>query len=154
MLLKGQINKESVNQMANRKNFLEGLTIIIAEDNPALLNNMAFLLELAGLNVLKAHDGAEALALLETTTPDVIVSDIKMPHVDGYELLHHVRSDYRLGAVPFIVISDQYGLNDLTLALDMGATDYIPKPFDIYDVLDSVYQSLTRTNVPVLAAVS
>jgi DNA-binding response OmpR family regulator len=117
-------------------------TILLVDDHLPLLRNMAFLLEIAGFDVISATDGVEALNILEDQTPDLVISDVKMPRVDGYGLLKAIRNDVRWHNLPFIFASAQYQLKDLVYGLDLGANDYVPKPFDIYDVLDSIQRTV------------
>lgn len=117
-------------------------TIILVDDYVPLLRNMTFLLEVAGFDVFAAADAQQALQLLEKRTPDLIISDIVMPGMDGYTLLQTIRHDPRWQQLPFIFASAQYELEDLMYGLELGANDYIPKPFDIYDVLDAVQRTV------------
>ena len=117
-------------------------TILLVDDHLPLLRNMAFLLEVAGFDVISAVDGAEALDVLEEQVPDLVISDVRMPRVDGYGLLKTIRNDVRWHNLPFIFASAQYQLKDLVYGLDLGANDYIPKPFDIYDVLDAIQRTV------------
>ncbi|MBZ0303211.1 MAG: response regulator [Anaerolineae bacterium] len=116
-------------------------TVLLVDDYLPLLRNMAFLLELTGFHALTATNGAEALALMEAQTPDLIISDIEMPLMNGFEFLSTVRADARWQSTPFILASAHYELDDVLHSLDLGADDYVPKPFDIYDVLDSIHRT-------------
>lgn len=116
-------------------------TILLVDDYPPLLRNMAFLLEITGFNTLTASSGAEALLIMDAQTPDLIISDIEMPGMDGFAFLSAVRKDERWQATPLIFISGRYELEDVMHGLDLGADDYLPKPFDIYDVLDSIQRT-------------
>lgn len=116
--------------------------ILLVDDSIALLRKLAFLLEIAGFSVLTAPNGEKALDILRLQTPDLMISDVEMPEMNGYELLQSVRTSRQWRHIPVILTSDKYGLDDLLHALDAGATDYLPKPFDIYDVLDSVKRTL------------
>ncbi|MBZ0292294.1 MAG: response regulator [Anaerolineae bacterium] len=113
-------------------------TILLVEDHAPLLRSMAFLLKVAGFEVITAGNGRDALLSLETQTPDLIITDTQMPHVDGYQLLEKVRGNGNWSRIPFILMSADYEYDDLMRGLTLGANDYLPKPFDIYDVLDSV----------------
>jgi DNA-binding response OmpR family regulator len=124
-----------------------GERILLVEDNPRLLRSMAFLLHVIGFEVMTACDGIEALELLRMRTPDIILSDIDMPYLDGYELLRQVRLDVRWSKIPFIFASDKYSLDDLMYALDLGADDYLPKPFDIHDVLEVIERALPAPTI-------
>ena len=117
-------------------------TILIVDDYLPLLRNMAFLLEMTGFDVLTATDGQRALEVLETHCVDLVISDIDMPTLDGYGLLRTLRNDVRWHSLPFIFASAHYELDDLMYGLEMGANDYVPKPFDIYDVLDAVQRTV------------
>lgn len=119
-----------------------GERILLVEDNAKLLRSMAFLLNVIGFEVMTACNGIEALDILRLRTPDVILSDIDMPGLNGYELLRQVRLDVRWSGIPFVFASDKYTLDDLMFALDMGADDYLPKPFDIHDVLEVIERAL------------
>lgn len=116
--------------------------ILLVDDSIALLRKLAFLLEIAGFSVLTAPNGEKALDILRLQTPDLMISDVEMPEMNGYELLQSVRTSRQWRHIPVILTSDKYDLDDLLHALDAGATDYLPKPFDIYDVLDSVKRTL------------
>lgn len=131
--------------MAGRS--FHGERILLVEDNPRLLRSMAFLLHVVGFEVMTACDGIEALDLLRLRIPDIIVSDIDMPHLDGYELLKQVRLDVRWSRIPLIFASDKYSLDDLMFALDMGADDYLPKPFDIHDALEVIERALPAPTI-------
>ena len=115
--------------------------ILLVDDHLPLLRNMAFLLEIAGFDVLTATNGTQALELLRQQTPDLVISDVNMPGVDGYELLRRVRSTANWKNLPFIFASAKYEMHDLLYGLELGANDYIPKPFDIYDVLDAIQRT-------------
>ncbi|HLV34627.1 MAG TPA: response regulator [Spirillospora sp.] len=116
-------------------------TVLIVDDHLPLLRNMAFLLELTGFSTLTATNGQEALQRMAERTPDVIISDVAMPLMDGFELLRAVRADTRWQQTPFIFASAQYELEDVIRSLELGADDYVPKPFDIYDILDSIQRA-------------
>jgi DNA-binding response OmpR family regulator len=112
-------------------------TLLLVDDHLPLLRNLAFLLEISGFHTMTASNGAEALELLEREQPDLIISDIDMPIMNGYELLADLRSSAR-PQIPVILMSARYTLEDVLYSLDLGADDYIPKPFDIGDVLDAI----------------
>jgi DNA-binding response OmpR family regulator len=116
--------------------------ILLVEDHAPLLRSMAFLLEVAGFEVMTAADGEEALKLLRKQAPDVVISDVNMPNVDGYELLRRVRANAQWRKLPFIFASARYEMEDLMYGLELGADDYVPKPFDIYDMLDAIQRTV------------
>lgn len=118
--------------------------ILLVEDSVPLLRNAAFLLAVAGYKVLTATNGREGIDTLRRQRPDLIVSDIEMPEMDGYQFLQKVRADRRWRTIPFIFVSGKYELDDLMYGLDLGADDYLPKPFDIYDLLDAIQRTLPQ----------
>jgi DNA-binding response OmpR family regulator len=113
-------------------------TVLLVEDHAPLRRNLAFLLQAAGFEVAMASNGQEAITLLGKTNPNIIISDIDMPQVDGYGLLRFVRDSLEWHNTPFILTSAKYDYDDLINGLELGANDYLPKPFDIYDVLDAI----------------
>lgn len=128
--------------MKNYAKSIEDTTILLVEDNAPLLRNAAFLLKVIGFEVLTAADGLAALHIMQQRTPDLVLCDIQMPRMTGYELLACARADDRWSETPFILMSDQYALDDLLYSLELGADDYLPKPFDAYDLLDAIKRVL------------
>lgn len=118
--------------------------ILLVEDSIPLLRNAAFLLEVAGYKALTATNGQEGIEVLHRQRPDLIISDIEMPQMDGYQFLQSVRADRRFRPIPFIFVSAKYELDDLMYGLDLGADDYLPKPYDIHDLLDAIERALPR----------
>jgi DNA-binding response OmpR family regulator len=113
-------------------------TVLIVDDFAPLRRNLAFLLHIAGFDVITADNGAFALAELREELPDLVISDVRMPGMDGFALLAEIRSCPAWEHLPVIFTSSCYALEDVTFALELGASDYVPKPFDIYDILDSI----------------
>jgi len=103
---------------------------------------MNFLLSVAGYTVWTATDGEQALKILQRQTPTLILSDIDMPKVDGYELLRRLRANPQWCYLPFVFMSDKYSLNDFMYALDLGADEYLPKPFNFDDLLFTIETTL------------
>lgn len=120
-------------------------TILIVEDNVSLLEGLKDLLESTGYRVETAENGSEALDLLEDIAkPDLIISDIMMPRIDGYEFQARVQEKPDLIGVPFIFLTAKGGRDDIRLGKDLGADDYITKPFDEEDLLVAVRSKLAR----------
>ncbi len=113
-------------------------SILLVEDHAPLRRNLAFLLQASGFEVACASNGEEAISILGKSNPSIIISDIDMPQVDGYGLLKFVRDSLEWHNTPFILTSAKYDYDDLINGLELGANDYLPKPFDIYDVLDAI----------------
>ena len=128
--------------MAN-SNTPEGALIMVVEDHVALLRDMSFILEVAGFDVVSAVDGVEAFAMMKRQTPDLVLSDIDMPNLNGYELLRQMRTEKKLAAIPCILMSGNDDYDHLMTALEVGAADYLPKPFDAYELIDAIHMALT-----------
>lgn len=122
---------------------LEGTLILVAEDHLPLLRDLSFILEIAGFDVVSASDGREALDLMKRQRPDLVLTDIDMPNLNGYDLLRQMRADKKLASIPCVFMSGNDDYEHLMTALDLGAADYLPKPFDAYEVIDSVHMALT-----------
>jgi len=114
-------------------------TILIAEDYPDLLNLLRYLFEKEGFNVLTAKDGARALELLSQSHPDVILTDLAMPYVDGLELIRRVKKNAELTDTPIIAMT-AYSDSFISEAVKLGATTTLRKPEDLDRVLETVSQ--------------
>ena len=131
--------------MAKIKTDSEGALILVVEDHIPLLRDVSFILQIAGFDVLSASDGAEALKLMSRCTPDLVLSDIEMPNLNGYDLLRQMRAEKKLASVPCIFMSGKDDYDHLMTALELGAVDYLPKPFDAYELIDAIHMALTDT---------
>lgn len=120
--------------------------ILVAEDNQTLLESITLELEMRGYEVLSAVNGGDALHILLTSEqiPDIIVSDIAMPDVDGYKLLEHIRADMRLSAVPVLFLTAFNSPNSVRLSKELGVDDYIVKPFQADDLVIAIENKLKR----------
>ncbi|MEZ4668442.1 MAG: response regulator [Anaerolineae bacterium] len=130
--------------MKNTSHPLEGAHILVINENQKLLRSMAFLMEIAGLQAVTASSADDVSQALTRQTPDLIVCDVDMISTDGYTMLRNIHNDRRFSHIPFIVTSQSYELHDLMYALDLGAADYLPKPFDVYDLLDAIREALIQ----------
>jgi DNA-binding response OmpR family regulator len=115
--------------------------ILIVDDEPATLKLLHANLKTEGYNTLSAMDGAEALKVIEEKMPDLVILDIMMPKIDGFEVLRRVREWSQL---PIIVLSARGDDEDKIKCLDIGADDYISKPFSIGELLARVRMVLRR----------
>jgi len=119
-------------------------TILVVEDNLALLEGIRDLLEVSGYNPVIAENAEEALQQLAGTLPDLIVSDIMMPGMDGYQFYEEVRKRPELIEVPFIFLTARGEKRDIRKGKELGADDYITKPFEEEDLLVAVRAKLAR----------
>lgn len=128
---------------------IEKRRILVVEDDPHLLSGIRDILELDDYSVQTAKNGQEGLDLLQVDVenpPDVIVSDIMMPYMNGFELLEAVREEVRWVNVPFIFLTAKTERADKHKGSLLGADVYLPKPFDADDLRVAVESVLKRTD--------
>lgn len=118
--------------------------ILIVDDSPKLLAGMKLRLEMVGYQVLVASDGRDALDLMKTVTPHLIVADVTMPRMNGWELFERVRSDPRLAAIPFVFVTARTDDESIQRGKGMGAEDYLTKPFKAEELEASIRGRLLR----------
>lgn len=104
-------------------------TILVADDEPLLTDLLAFRLSARGYEVVVAGDGREALLRLADSAPDGVVLDAMMPVHDGFEVLRRIRANPSTAAIPVIMLTARRGEADVVGALELGANDYLVKPF-------------------------
>ena len=112
--------------------------ILFAEDEPLILKFVSFRLESLGYGVIKARDGAEALKLIEEEIPDLILLDIVMPIMSGYDVCKQVKMNEKLKHIPVILFTASEPEIVAARAKEVGASDYIMKPFDPDDLLSKI----------------
>jgi DNA-binding response OmpR family regulator len=103
--------------------------ILIADDEPLLTELLEFRLGAKGYDTVVAHDGREALAKLEEEKPEAVVLDAMMPVHDGFEVLRRMRANPATADTPVIMLTARRGEADVVGALELGANDYLVKPF-------------------------
>lgn len=120
--------------------------VLVVEDDVYLLEGIRDILELAGYEVVTANSGKEGLNVLQADNklPDLIVSDIMMPEMDGYEFLNAIRSNTTWLEIPFIFLTAKGERADKNLGKELGADDYVAKPFEPNDLLVAVSAKLRR----------
>lgn len=119
-------------------------TILLIEDNAEVRENTAEILELANYKVLTAPDGKVGVQLAEEYQPDLIVCDLAMPVLDGYGVLHMLNKKDAVRHIPFIFLTAKTERADIRKGMDMGADDYITKPFNPTELLNSVESRLKK----------
>jgi len=120
-------------------------TVLIVDDTPKNLKLLASVLDTAHYNISMATSGAEALAICQELIPDLILLDIMMPEMDGFEVNRQLKQDPRLTQVPVIFVSAKSELNDKIQGFQTGAVDYITKPFQPAELLARVQTHLELT---------
>jgi chemosensory pili system protein ChpA (sensor histidine kinase/response regulator) len=102
------------------------------------------LLERNGMRVLTARDGVDAMEMLQEHTPDIILLDIEMPRMDGYEVATQVRADGRLAGIPIIMITSRVGEKHRARAIEIGVDDYLGKPYQEAQLLEAIEPLIAR----------
>jgi|FLYL01.1.fsa_nt_gi DNA-binding response OmpR family regulator len=119
-------------------------TVLIADDDRDILDIVTFRLERSGFKVIRASDGREAHELAVKHRPDVVVTDVMMPHMDGYELAKALRSDPATSHIPVIVLTALSQEEDAARAFESGAVDFVRKPFSPLELKARVQAALQR----------
>ncbi len=118
--------------------------ILVVEDDPAIRSNLDRLLRIEGFEVLTAEHGAEALALMNNRCPDLVLSDVTMPVMDGHSLLAAMRADQSLALVPVILLTALADRSSMRQGMNIGADDYLTKPFQRDELLAAIRTRMER----------
>lgn len=121
--------------------------ILLIEDNIEMAENISSILQLAHYNVVHATNGKSGVDIAQKTQPDLILCDIMMPELDGYGVLHILNSDPETANIPFIFLTAKADKSDFRAGMNLGADDYITKPFDGVDLLRVVEMRLKKNEL-------
>ncbi|WP_419701552.1 response regulator [Mucilaginibacter sp. NFX135] len=121
--------------------------VLIIEDNNDIRENVIEILELAGYEVAGANNGKTGVELALKNPPDIILCDIMMPELDGYGVLYMLNKNPEISAIPFIFLTAKAERVDLRKGMEMGADDYLTKPFDDMDLLNAIESRLKKQEV-------
>lgn len=122
-------------------------SILLIEDNAEMAENISSILELANYNVTYAPNGKVGVALVQEKHPDLILCDIMMPELDGYGVVHILSRDPETANIPFIFLTAKADISDFRVGMNLGADDYITKPFDGTDLLKVVEMRLKKNEL-------
>jgi CRP-like cAMP-binding protein/CheY-like chemotaxis protein len=122
-------------------------TILVIDDNNDLRENTAEILDLAGYKTLTAENGKRGVEVATREKPDVIVCDIMMPELDGYGVLHLLRKNADTQNIPFIFLTAKTERSDFRKGMEMGADDYVTKPFEDIELLNAIEVRLKKAEV-------
>lgn len=112
--------------------------ILLIEDNPEVRENTSEILSLANYEVLVAENGKIGVDIAQRQRPDLIICDIMMPELDGYGVLHILSKNEQTAAIPFIFLTAKTEKTDIRKGMNLGADDYLTKPFDDTDLLNAI----------------
>jgi DNA-binding response OmpR family regulator len=114
--------------------------VLVAEDEPNIVESISFLLERAGFEVLVEMDGRSALEVAKRNDLDVLILDVMLPELDGYEVLRQLRADDRLKDLPILMLTAKGQREDRETALESGANLFMIKPFANAEIVAAVQQ--------------
>ena len=123
----------------------DGKRILVVDDEPRMINFIRMNLELEGHQVLEAHNGLEALEQIRTKLPDIVLLDVMMPELDGFETLRMLRE---FSTIPVIMLTAKGDENDRVYGLELGADDYVSKPFGPRELSSRIRAVLRRSDRP------
>lgn len=122
-------------------------SILVIDDNPDIRDNTAEILELAGYKTFTAENGKKGVEVAQREKPDVIVCDIMMPELDGYGVLHLLRKNPETEHIPFVFLTAKTERSDFRKGMEMGADDYITKPFEDIELLNAIEIRLKKAAI-------
>jgi DNA-binding response OmpR family regulator len=120
------------------------VTVLVVDDDPVILQLLEVNFEMEGFRVLTAVDGGEGLRKARSQGPDIVISDVMMPKVDGLELTRALKGDPKTANLPVILLSARAQSADVQRGLDVGVDEYVTKPFDPLELVDLVLSVLDR----------
>lgn len=122
-------------------------TILLIEDDRALRENTEELLELSGYSVMTAPNGKLGIELAIEKIPDIIICDIMMPVIDGFGVLEKISNDEKTKQIPFIFLSAKTEHKEIRKGLDLGADDYLTKPFEEEELISAIESQLAKVEL-------
>ena len=122
-------------------------SILVIEDNKDIRENTAEILDLAGYKTFTAENGKKGVDIAVKEKPDVIVCDIMMPELDGYGVLHLLRKNEETQRIPFLFLTAKTERSDFRKGMEMGADDYLTKPFEGIELLNAIEMRLKKAEV-------
>ncbi|NJL11368.1 MAG: response regulator, partial [Calothrix sp. SM1_7_51] len=123
------------------------LTILVVDDDLGTRLSISDFLELSGYSVVTANDGQEALALVQEYHPNLMVTDIVMPRMNGYELVRQVRQYPSFRLLPIILLTARTKTQERILAYQSGCDLYLPKPFELEELAAAIRNLLARSQI-------
>lgn len=125
---------------------MAGRTILVADDDPVILGLLEVNFEMEGFDVVTVEDGAAALDHARAEPPDLIVLDVMMPKMTGLEVAEALRDDDELSPIPIVFVSAKAQSADVARGMELGAADYVTKPFDPIELVQRVVTVLETSS--------
>jgi len=124
-----------------------GITVMVVDDSITVRKVTSRLLSRHNMDVITAKDGVDALDVLQDRTPDVVLLDVEMPRMDGFELARHMKNTSTLKHIPIIMITSRTGEKHRQRAMNIGVNSYLGKPYQEEELLENIYTSLAEVEV-------
>ena len=124
---------------------MDPATVLVVDDDPVILRLLEVNFEMEGFTVVRASDGAEGLERAREVLPDVVVLDVMMPRMTGYEVAAAMRSDPQTADIPILFVTARAQSGDVERGMELGVDDYVTKPFDPLDLIARVNAVLARS---------
>ena len=116
----------------------EKLKILLVDDEPGIVKMVSKRLEMEGFDVSGAMDGEQALLQVQTLRPDLIILDVMLPMINGYEVCRRLKQDTRYKNIPIVLFTAKTGPRNEVMGLEQGADAYIRKPFRAKELIDAI----------------
>lgn len=121
--------------------------ILVIEDNRMLCDNIVYLLQKSGYDAVSRYTGEEGIEAAKLFAPSLILCDIELPAMDGYEVLKTLSGDVKTALIPFIFLTGKKEMHDIRRGMNLGADDYIPKPIKPFELLSSIQSRLAKAKM-------
>lgn len=120
----------------------EKRTILLVDDDIFLVDIMAFTFKQSGFEIIKAHNGKEALEVIDKESIDLVLTDIMMPVMDGFELAKNIKENPKIRHLPIIFLTAKSNIEDKNKGFSLGINDYVVKPFNLKDLVSRINKVL------------
>ena len=147
MLRGGSTGLDQINDIISQPVRTQGLTVMVVDDSITVRKVTTRVLERNDMHVIAAKDGVDAVSKLQENIPDIMLLDIEMPRMDGFELATHVRNEPRLRDIPIIMITSRTGDKHRQRAMQIGVNRYLGKPFQESELLENIQALLEEIRV-------
>ncbi|MCS3923119.1 response regulator transcription factor [Methanosalsum natronophilum] len=141
-----EIPDSQVNQVLNKLSDTREKILIVDDEMDTLLTTKRAL-EIDGYNVIEANDGKKALEIIRKENPDIILLDLMLPEMDGFDVCKKVKTDPLYGHIPIIMLTAKGEIKDKVDGIEIGADDYVTKPFNLSELKARIKMILRRVNV-------
>lgn len=119
-------------------------SILVIEDNQDIRENTCEILEMAGYTTIPAANGQEGIRYAIQSQPNIILCDILMPEISGYDVIRILKNDPLTSKIPFVYVTASGEKNEIALAMEMGAVGYVRKPFDVGELINAIHKALAK----------